>query len=82
MIMGLFIVAMFTLVISVVNMIPDLSTVSSSVGTTFYHFISIGCYFFGAQNFYLVITCVLAWAGIDLAWAVIEWAYKKVPGVD
>ena len=82
MIIGLLIVAMFTLVISIVNMIPDLSMVSSTVGQSFYHFISIGCYFFGTSNFILVITCVLAWAGIDLAWAVIEWAYKKVPGVD
>ncbi len=82
MIMGLLIVAMFTMVISIVNMIPDLSQVSSTVGTTFYQFLQIGCYFFGAQNFYLVITCVLSWASIDLIWAIIEWSYKKVPGVD
>lgn len=82
MIMGLLIVAMFTMVISIVNMIPDLSQVSSTVGTTFYHFLQIGCYFFGAQNFYLVITCVLSWASIDLIWAIIEWSYKKAPGVD
>lgn len=82
MIIGLLIVAMFTLVISIINMMPSISNVSSSVGQTFYHFLSIGCYFFGANNFYLVITCVLAWAGIELSWAVIEWAYKKVPGVD
>lgn len=80
--MGLLIVAMFTMVISIVNMIPDLSQVSSTVGTTFYQFLQIGCYFFGAQNFYLVITCVLSWASIDLIWAIIEWSYKKVPGVD
>ena len=82
MIMGLLIVAMFTMVISIVNMIPDFSTVSSTVGTTFYQFLQVGCYFFGAQNFYLVITCVLSWASIDLIWAIIEWIYKKAPGVD
>lgn len=82
MIMGLLIVAMFTMVISIVNMIPDLSTVSSTVGTTFYQFLQIGCYFFGAQNFYLVISCVLSWASIDLIWSIIEWSYKKAPGVD
>lgn len=41
-----------------------------------------GVYFFGASTFTFVISSIAFWFTVDIAWAVIEWLYVKIPGVN
>lgn len=41
-----------------------------------------GIYFMGSNTFNFVISSIGFWFTIDIAWACIEWLYKKIPGVD
>lgn len=65
----------------IISMIPSANYVNGSVTGTFYEFLHIGLYFFGAAPFIMCISMVIFWAGIELAWSIIEWLYKKIPGV-
>ena len=44
--------------------------------------VGYGVYFMGASTFNLVISSIAFWFTVDMAWACIEWLYKKIPGVD
>lgn len=44
--------------------------------------IGYGVYFMGSSTFNLVISSIAFWFTIDIAWACIEWLYKKIPGID
>ena len=44
--------------------------------------IGYGVYFMGYSTFNLVISTIAFWLTLDMAWACIEWLYKKIPGVD
>ncbi len=39
------------------------------------------CYYFGADNLAYALGTIIYWAGIQIAWAIVEWCYKKIPGV-
>lgn len=41
-----------------------------------------GVYFMGFSTFNLVIGSIAFWFTVDIAWAVIEWIYIKIPGVN
>lgn len=41
-----------------------------------------GVFFMGYSTFSLVISSIGFWFTIDMAWACIEWLYKKIPGVE
>lgn len=44
--------------------------------------IAYGVYFMGASTFSLLISSIGFWFTIEMVWAIIEWIYKKIPGVD
>ena len=44
--------------------------------------IGYGVYFMGYSTFNLVVSTIAFWLTLDMAWACIEWLYKKIPGVD
>ena len=52
------------------------------IADTFFTLLQYGLYFFGSTPFALVFGSVVAWASIDFAWAIIEWVYVKIPGVN
>lgn len=72
----------FLLGSALVNLIPSIQSSNGGIGDLFYKLLQIGMYFFGANTFAIVISNVLLWSGIHFVLAIIEWAYKKVPGVD
>ena len=43
--------------------------------------LNIGLFFFPVDLWAAVLACILFWLGAFLLWAVVEWVYKKVPGV-
>lgn len=55
----------------------DLSGVS-----TLADIIGKGFVFFPSWLWGVCIANIVAWKGLHFAWAIIEWVYKKVPGVD
>ena len=49
------------------------------------HFLSLllkGLSFFPFDVWSIVISNVMFWVGVHFVWAVIEWIYIKIPGVD
>ena len=44
--------------------------------------IGIGLLVFPIDVWAGVIGSVISWAGVHFVWAIIEWVYKKIPGVD
>ncbi len=47
----------------------------------FLNLISNGLYFSGADTFVTALTVVISWYLVQFTWAIIEWTYKKIPGV-
>lgn len=41
-----------------------------------------GVYFMGVDTFAFVVSSIAFWFTVDIAWAVIEWIYIKIPGVN
>lgn len=75
-------IPVFALIDFIITLIPSFNTVSGTPFAGFYDFIGIGLYFFGTAPFILVISSVLFWSGVELAWSIIEWIYVKIPGVN
>lgn len=73
---------LFSVVEFVINLIPNYTTLTITAIAQFYNYVSIGLDYVGTAPFIAIITNVLAWCAIDISWAVIEWIYKKIPGVD
>lgn len=65
-----------------ISLMPNVTPVSGSIEGVFYHLLSTGLYFFGVAPFVAVINSVVFWIVVDFTWSVIEWCYKKIPGVD
>ena len=40
-----------------------------------------GVYFFGTTTFCMVVSNIAFWLTVDMVWAIVEWIYKKIPGV-
>lgn len=43
---------------------------------------SYGVNIFGVAQFIKIIGVILFWHTAHLTWAIVEWIYKKIPGVD
>ena len=72
----------FGLIYFLMNLLPSLPVQSVVDISAFINLLKTGLYFFGTNSFYLAIGSLIFWLGIDLGWGVIEWLYKKIPGVD
>jgi len=46
------------------------------------HLLSIAFSIFPADLFFALLANFLAWQSIHFGWAMFEWIYKKIPGVD
>lgn len=44
--------------------------------------LQFACYYFGSSNLAYAIGSIVFWAGVQISWAVVEWLYKKIPGVN
>ena len=40
-----------------------------------------GVYFFGATTFCMVVSNISFWLTVDMVWVIVEWIYKKIPGI-
>lgn len=71
----------FLLIDLLVSLIPSTNS-TQPVVTGFFDILGKGLYYFGAGTFTIIIANVTFWSTIHIAWAIIEWVYKKIPGVD
>ena len=63
--------------ISLLPSTPSVEVVITGFSSIMGHAISL----FGVDVFGLVITNITLWSVINVGWAVIEWVYRKIPGV-
>ena len=69
----------------IINLLPDLSYIDPLSGFDISGFINIlayGFFIFPYQLFMIFIGNMIFWLGVQMVWAVIEWIYKKIPGVN
>lgn len=81
MLIELILAPLWGLVSLLISLIPSLSYVNGTIMEGFYHFIQLGLYFCGSSPFVLILANVLFWISVQIGWAVIEWIYKKIPGI-
>jgi hypothetical protein len=77
--------AVFSLIIFVLAFLPDLSSIDPFINhdiTGFLYYLNLGFYLFPRWLFNLIIANALFWKGAQLTWAIVEWVYKKIPGVN
>ncbi|GFP78557.1 hypothetical protein [Clostridium fungisolvens] len=71
----------FSLLNSIVYLLPS-NNFTSPTMTGIFDLLSKGLYFFGSATFILVIGNITFWSVAHIAWAIIEWVYKKIPGIN
>lgn len=80
MIIEMIINTVFIAIEGLINMLPA-NTVETIVYSPIPDAIKWGAYFFPLDTLVFAIGMFLTWYTILMAWAVIEWVYKKIPGV-
>lgn len=78
MFVNFFINLFFTFAAFLITLLP---TPPVQVTVYFFDIVGKGLYVFGPTTFAVVIANVVFWSSIHLGWAIIEWIYKKIPGV-
>jgi hypothetical protein len=81
MIVELIMALVFTLLSVTINMIPDFMVVNADFGMLV-AFLSRGFIIFPPQVWVIAITNIVFWLGVQMWWAIIEWVYNKIPGVN
>jgi hypothetical protein len=69
----------------IIDMIPSLSysfNMNPEAFRLFLKNLSYGLYFFDSTLFALIIGNIVFWLTVQFTWAIIEWIYIKLPGVN
>lgn len=72
---------MWFMVYALIGMFPVLESFPSGFGAVT-NIIGYGCAIIGTDFFLSILGNIIFWLTVQLAWALIEWIYKKVPGVN
>lgn len=81
MIVLLIIIAIFSLMNFLLSFLPVLSDLPLW-GNSAMRLLSYGLMFFPSDVWVVVITNITFWIGIQISWSIIEWVYRKIPGVN
>lgn len=65
-----------------IGLLPKMDNTQGSITNVFYDLLQYGLYFFGSSPFAMVFASVVLWATVDIMWAIVEWVYIKIPGVN
>lgn len=71
----------FSLINVIVNMIPDGFNIPNYVWYTI-EILKYPLAIFPVDLWVLIISNICFWYTVQLSWSIIEWVYKKIPGVD
>ena len=85
MIIELMLYPIFWLFDRILYLLPDFSYLDPLYGydiSGFIYLLSYGFFIFPFSLFMIFIGNVLFWMALQMGWAIIEWVYRKIPGVD
>lgn len=80
MLIQLMMTPLWLLVYALIGLLPVLSSVPSGFNALL-DIIGYGCAFIGTDFFLAFVGNIIFWLTAHLGWAIIEWVYKKFPGV-
>ncbi len=81
MILELILLPFWLLIDLIITLFPDFAGIAFDfLGSL--SFLKIGLYFLPSGFWLSFIGSVLFWLSANFAWAIIEWVYKKIPGVE
>ena len=63
-----------------VNFLPS-DTLEVFINSEFMKLLAFGVRLIGPDNFMLFLGSITFWLAIQYGWAILEWIYKKIPGV-
>lgn len=72
---------MWFMVYALIGMLPVAESFPSGFGAVT-NIIGYGCAIVGTEFFMAILGNIIFWLTVQLAWALVEWIYKKVPGVN
>ena len=64
----------------IISLMPVLSSVPSGFGAIL-DVVGYGCKIIGSDYFFGFIGNIIFWLNVHLTWALIEWVYRKIPGI-
>ena len=85
MIIELLLRPIFYLLGLILDLLPDMSGIdplSDYDMTGFIDFLAYGFFIFPISLFMTFIGNVMFWKSTQMIWAIVEWVYKKIPGVN
>lgn len=81
MLLKLFLAPLWLLIDLIISLLPSTPGVTVSINSIL-PLLSNALYFFGASFFCTLVGNFVFWMSAQFAWAVIEWVYIKIPGVN
>lgn len=81
MLLQLLLTPIFLLIGSLISFIPQGYNVPAW-GSYFVSFVAKGLMFFPSSCFLIITANIMFWMSAHMVWAIIEWCYKKIPGVN
>lgn len=80
MIIELILIPLFSLVRGIINLLPNNPGVNLTLANLIL-FLKKGLYFTDSFVFFTLISTVVFWTSVQFTWAIVEWVYKKIPGI-
>lgn len=81
MIIEVLLIPFFSLIRCIINLLPNQPAVNLTLANLIY-FVRKGLFFTDKFVFFTCLGVVITFTTIQLAWALIEWIYIKIPGVN
>lgn len=81
MVIELLLSPIFLLVGGVIDLLPTIQSIPVWVSDTV-SLLSKALAFFPGDVWYYTIGNIIFWLSVQFAWSIIEWVYRKIPGVD
>lgn len=81
MIVELLLSPIFLLIRGFIALIPDTGFSLPGWFLTFADVVRVGLSFFPSNVFIIIIGNIAFWLTLHMTWSIIEWLYKKLPGV-
>lgn len=72
----------FGAVLMIISWLPEFPQVSYEDASDFFKILSVVNRFIDLKSFFSCILIMLASLNVELIWGMIEWVYKKIPGVE
>lgn len=81
MLIKLIMLPFWLLITFLIGLIPKIEIFQSGFGAVT-NIIGYGCSIIGTDFFFSILGNIIFWLTIQMTWSIIEWIYKKIPGVE